>query len=837
MNILKRFLAAFVLTIAMATFAPLALSADPLGNINADTVEVSTFQQLYDAINTAPTNGQIRTIRIMSPVIDMERGISIDGGRNISLVAGASDVILNAAAYGHFGVRAYSTLTLGFRNTGGEITLTTNRTTGLSGGIIIFPNGTFVMNSGSITGNIVDSDVAGVVAFSRGRFVMNGGSITSNHITGGGVLDVMIDPLAHFHREPSATILEPSTTIGNLWISSSHMPVFVDPPEITITQGSGTTAIPSPPVATSNVTPLIFSIVPLVHGIEIHPYTGGIRAPYFTPPGVYNVNVRVTNAAGTTTQAMTVNVTAAAAAAFVPVTGIAGVPTSITAGTTAVALPVLASPNNATNRDVTWEIYNAGTTGATRTGNTITAPNPGTLVVRATVVNGQTATTNFHQNFTITVNPVTPGFVPVTNITGVDISPITAGQTRNLSGTVTPSNATNQTIVWSIHDCTFSTVTGATITSGNVLNIPAGAVSGYVCVYAIIVNGLTPTETFTRPFLIPVNAISAQTHEMTITNAPAIATAPTGQTTSGARTVGASVSINAGDRTGYTFAGWTATPAAGVTFADASSISTTFTMPDNAVTITANWTNVPSYTATITNNPAGAASSGQSVTQLRVVGSTVTLAAGIREGFTFSGWTSNDVTITSPNNATNATFVMPSHDITITANWTAVTAGLFNVHVFGSTAAVTGAGLYAPGATVTVRTYARPDLTFFGWTSWSNWSAPWDWNWNWQNNPDWWNWYWHQNPGWGFGVEFVNPLALTTTFVMPAHDVFIEANWSPIGDWWWQMNRPSHHAMPTQVVPVIPALPPIPPAQRRLPGPTHTPDPTWPAPVIPTRID
>ena len=50
---------------------------------------------------------------------------------------------------------------------------------------------------------------------------------------------------------------------------------------------------------------------------------------------------------------------------------------------------------------------------------------------------------------------------------------------------------------------------------------------------------------------------------------------------------GAMVTIRAGTRSGYQFSGWTSN--SGVTFADASSATTTFTMPASAVTVTANW--------------------------------------------------------------------------------------------------------------------------------------------------------------------------------------------------------------------------------------------------------
>ncbi len=50
---------------------------------------------------------------------------------------------------------------------------------------------------------------------------------------------------------------------------------------------------------------------------------------------------------------------------------------------------------------------------------------------------------------------------------------------------------------------------------------------------------------------------------------------------------GAEIEINAGRKAGYTFDGWISD--AGGTFADASKVETTFTMPSNAVIITANW--------------------------------------------------------------------------------------------------------------------------------------------------------------------------------------------------------------------------------------------------------
>ncbi|MGM9624309.1 MAG: S-layer homology domain-containing protein, partial [Eubacteriales bacterium] len=53
-------------------------------------------------------------------------------------------------------------------------------------------------------------------------------------------------------------------------------------------------------------------------------------------------------------------------------------------------------------------------------------------------------------------------------------------------------------------------------------------------------------------------------------------------------------------------------------------------------------------------------------------GDTVTLAAGSRSGYIFSGWTSDDITVSDPEN-TEISFEMPEKNVTVTANWTPIT--------------------------------------------------------------------------------------------------------------------------------------------------------------------
>ncbi|MCL2151387.1 MAG: Ig-like domain-containing protein [Oscillospiraceae bacterium] len=183
---------------------------------------------------------------------------------------------------------------------------------------------------------------------------------------------------------------------------------------------------------------------------------------------------------------------------FIPVTNIIGVSSSMKAGTP-LTLAGTVNPPDATNKDIIWSIQNAGTTGATLMGNTLSATSAGTVIVKATIVNGSTATTDYTQpfNITVTASPITD-FIPVTNIIVVSTS-MTVGTPLTLSGTVDPPDATNKDITWSIQN---AGSTGATLT-GNTLNATS---AGTFTVKATIVNGSTATTDYTQPFNITVTA-------------------------------------------------------------------------------------------------------------------------------------------------------------------------------------------------------------------------------------------------------------------------------------------------------------------------------------------
>ena len=137
---------------------------------------------------------------------------------------------------------------------------------------------------------------------------------------------------------------------------------------------------------------------------------------------------------------------------------------------------------------------------------------------------------------------------------------------------------------------------------------------------------------------------------------------------------GATVTVTAAAASaGYNFSGWTASPE--VTFADASATSTTFTMPANAVTITAN------YVASVSSALTFAAGEGGSITSATAGGNTissddnvasgtsVTLTAEANSNYVFINWTDNNNSDAVVSTNAAFTFSMPATATAYTANF------------------------------------------------------------------------------------------------------------------------------------------------------------------------
>ena len=88
--------------------------------------------------------------------------------------------------------------------------------------------------------------------------------------------------------------------------------------------------------------------------------------------------------------------------AFVPVSSIINVPHSAVAGKV-LTLSGTVAPFDATDSSIVWRVVDAGTTGATISGNKLSTTGPGIVVVEATVANGIENDIPYTQIFTIAV--------------------------------------------------------------------------------------------------------------------------------------------------------------------------------------------------------------------------------------------------------------------------------------------------------------------------------------------------------------------------------------------------------------------------------------------------
>ena len=276
--------------------------------------------------------------------------------------------------------------------------------------------------------------------------------------------------------------------------------ILVDAPFMAV---RGITGVPGSvtagtPVSLLNakVTPLVATNQRIVWSVKDAGATGAAiygTLLYTTVPGTVKISATIADgiAKGTSyTQEFTIIVNST----FVAVTSISNVPLTASTGTP-TPLEATVAPAHATYQTIAWNVKSAGTTGATISDNTLHTNAAGTAIVTATITNGRAVGTSFTQDFTITV---TTPFVPVTDINNVPLT-VTAGTPLVLDGSITPANATHQTIVWSVQD---AGTTGAAIT-GNTLKTTA---SGTATVTATIADGLAEGTTYTKNFTITVNA-------------------------------------------------------------------------------------------------------------------------------------------------------------------------------------------------------------------------------------------------------------------------------------------------------------------------------------------
>lgn len=206
----------------------------------------------------------------------------------------------------------------------------------------------------------------------------------------------------------------------------------------------------------------------------------------------------------------------------------------------------------------------------------------------------------------------------------------------------------------------------------------------------------------------------------------------TGGTGGGVFIQGTSITITANEPTiGKKFSGWTIE---GISGLDTTKTSLTFNMPANAVTATANYEDIE-YTVTV---------NGGTVDKAKAkYGETVTITATVPTGKRFVEWTSESGSIFADKTNATTTFTMPAEDVTVEATFADET---YRITVTDGTATPETA-TYQAEITVTANT-APEGKVFDKWTCETA----------------------------GVTIEFASATSSTTTFVMPAIDVEIKAN-------------------------------------------------------------
>ncbi|GHV30057.1 hypothetical protein AGMMS4952_16540 [Spirochaetia bacterium] len=148
----------------------------------------------------------------------------------------------------------------------------------------------------------------------------------------------------------------------------------------------------------------------------------------------------------------------------IPVTDITGVPTTVTVGVP-LTLSGTVEPADATYRTIAWSITNAGTTGATISGDTANTTAPGDYTVTGTISNGLEIGTPYTKSFPVSVLPI-----PVSSVTVAPLM-LGIGESSALSADVQPANATYRTVTWTSETPGVATVNPGT---GEVTGVAQG---------------------------------------------------------------------------------------------------------------------------------------------------------------------------------------------------------------------------------------------------------------------------------------------------------------------------------------------------------------------------
>ncbi len=179
---------------------------------------------------------------------------------------------------------------------------------------------------------------------------------------------------------------------------------------------------------------------------------------------------------------------------------------------------------------------------------------------------------------------------------------------------------------------------------------------------------------------------------------------------------GTQVQLLAEAEAGYGFVNWTAN--ATVAFADASAEETTFTMPAQAVTVTAHF-DVAFELGVAADPVAGGDAIDVAGKGAYAVGATVRIRAVANPGYAFGNWTADATVPFQDATAEETTFAMPAQALTVIGHFGVAYSLTMAVDPVGGGTAidVAGKGAYAAGATVSIRGVPNPGYAFGNWTA------------------------------------------------------------------------------------------------------------------------
>jgi len=188
-------------------------------------------------------------------------------------------------------------------------------------------------------------------------------------------------------------------------------------------------------------------------------------------------------------------------------------------------------------------------------------------------------------------------------------------------------------------------------------------------------------------FNLTIDALPTTAYALTMAVSPVGTGNATDLSNASPYAAGVGVSIKAVAASGYRFVNWTA-PAGG--FTNPNSATTTFTMPAQAVTVTANFEVGGAYTLTMAASPImGGTAHDVSGASPYNQGDVVSIQAVAASGYQFAGWAAPAGSFANALSL-GTTFTMPAQDVIVTANFQLVptTSGCFiATAAYGSPAA------------------------------------------------------------------------------------------------------------------------------------------------------